>query len=83
MYPGLAVLGELGSVDADVYRLLLLMVLHLPLAICLPMGFTGLESAFPPPLGCFRYTGRHEALPVADHPWGLPTGGSSEGQRSC
>jgi hypothetical protein len=33
MCPGLAVVGELGSDDAEVYQLLLLMVLHLPLAI--------------------------------------------------
>ena len=34
-------------------------------------------------LGCFRSPGRPAALAVADPLWGLPTGGSSEGQRSC
>jgi hypothetical protein len=34
-------------------------------------------------LGCFRSHGRPAALAVADHLWGLPTGGSSQGQRSC
>jgi hypothetical protein len=33
--------------------------------------------------GCFRSPGRPAALIVADHLWGLQTGGSSEAQRCC
>jgi hypothetical protein len=61
-YPELAVAGELGSDDPIVYWLLLLMVLHLPLAIWLSLVLTGLGvsvwSLSPVSLGCYRSPGR-------------------------
>ena len=42
MYSGLAVVGELGSDDAHVFWLLLLMVLHLPFAIWISLVFVDL-----------------------------------------
>ena len=45
LYSASPVVGELGSDDALVYWLLLLMVLCLPLAIWLTLVFAGLESA--------------------------------------
>ena len=87
VYSGLAVVGELGSDDVHVYWLLLLMVLCLSLDLWLFLVFAGLgDSVWSLPLlslGCFRSPGRPVALAVADHLWGFPTGGSSEGQRSC
>ena len=87
MYSGLAVVGELGFDDAHIYWLLLLMVLHLPLTIWLSLVLVGLgDSVWSLPLLSlvwFRSSGRSVALTVSDHLWGLPTGGSSEGQRSC
>ena len=41
MYPGLAVVGELGSDDAKVYWLLLLMVLRWPLWLSLVLAGLG------------------------------------------
>ena len=62
MYPGLALVEELGSDDARVCWLLLLMVLHLPLTIWLFLVFAGLGvSVWSLPfmfLGCFRSPGR-------------------------
>ena len=87
MYPGLAVVGELGSDDAKVYWLLLLMVLHLPLTIWLSLVFAGpgisIWSLLLLSLDCFRSPGRPVALTVADLLWVLPTVGSSEVQRNC
>ena len=87
MYSGLAVVGELGPDNAQIYLLLLLIVFPLPLDIWLSLMFSGLgDSDWSLPflsLGCFRSPGRHAALAVTDHLWGLPTGGSSEGQGSC
>ena len=87
MYSGLAVVGELGSDDAHVYWLLLLMVLCLPLAILLSLMFAGLGDSVWSlsllSLGYFRSPIRPAALAIADHLWDLPTEGSSEGQRSC
>jgi hypothetical protein len=87
VYSGLAVVGELGSDDAHVFWLLLLKVLCLPLTICISLVFVGLgDSVWSLPLlylGCFRSPGRPEALAVSDFLRGLPTGSSSEGQRSC
>ena len=84
MYSELAVIGKLGSDDAHIYWLLLLMVLCLPLTIWLSLVFVGLgDSVWSFPLFslcCFRSSVRPEALAIADHLWGLPTGGSSEGQ---
>jgi hypothetical protein len=80
------VLGELGSDDAHVYWLLLLMVMCLLFTIWVSLVFVGLgdclESASLS-LGCSRSPGRPAALAVADHLWGLPTEGSSQGMRSC
>ena len=42
LYSGLAVVGELGSDDAHIYWLLLLMVLCLPFAIWISLVFVGL-----------------------------------------
>lgn len=42
MYSGLAVAGEVGYDDAKVYRILFLLVLHLPHAIWLSLLFAGL-----------------------------------------
>ena len=79
--------GELDSDDAHVYWVLLLMVLHLPLDIWLSLVFADLgDSVCSLPLlslGCFRSPGWPVSQDMADHLWGLPTGGSSEGQRSC
>jgi hypothetical protein len=87
VYSGLAVVGELGSDDAHVYWLLLLMVLCLPLAILLSLMFAGLGDSVWSlsllSLGYFRSPIRPAALAIADHLWDLPTEGSSEGQRSC
>ena len=68
--------GELGSGDALVYWLLLLMVLCLPLTIWLSLVLAGLGvSVCPLPLVSL---GRPVALAVADLLWGLQTVGSSE-----
>jgi hypothetical protein len=45
VYSGLAVVGELGSDDAHVYWLLLVMVLNLPLTIWLSLVFAGLGDS--------------------------------------
>jgi hypothetical protein len=72
VYSGLAVVGELGSDDAHLYRLLLLMVL----SFWLSPVFVGLgDSVWCLPLlslSCFRYSGTTEALVVANLLWGLP-----------
>ena len=64
-----------------------IMILYLPLTIWLSLLFAGLGDyswcLIPSSLGCFRSPGRPAALAVADNLWGLPTGTSSEGQRSC
>ena len=87
MCSGLAVVGELGSDDAHVYWLLLLMVLHLSPVTWSSLVFAGLnDSVWSLPLlslGCFRSPGRPKTLAVADFLWGLPSGGSLEGHRSC
>jgi hypothetical protein len=87
VYSGLAVVGELGSDDAHVYWLLLLMVLCLPLVIWISLVFVGLGDSVCSlsilSLGCFRSPGKPVTLTVADQLWNLPTGGSSQGQRSC
>jgi hypothetical protein len=44
LYSGLAVVGELGSVHAHVYWLLLLMELCLPFAIWISLVFIGLSD---------------------------------------
>ena len=44
LFSGLAVVGELGSDDAYIFWLLLLMVLHLPLAICISLMFACLSD---------------------------------------
>jgi hypothetical protein len=64
----------------------MLMVLYLPLSTsgccsCLLVWVT-LESSFSS-LGYLIYPTRPVALAVANSMWGLPTGGSSERQRSC
>lgn len=46
MYPGLAVLGEVGSDDAKVYFLLFLMVLCFPLGIWLSLVLSDLDVSF-------------------------------------
>lgn len=86
MYSGLAELEELGSDDAHIYWLLLLMVLILPLTIWLSLVFALLNFVWSLPLlslYCFRSPGRPAALAIADYLWGLPTVGYSEVQRSC
>jgi hypothetical protein len=86
VYSGLAVVEELGSDDTHVFWLLLLMVLCLSFAIWISLVFVGLSDCRSLPLlslCCFRSRGRPAALVVSDHLWGLPTGGSSQGQRSC
>ena len=45
VYLGLAVLGELGSDDAHVFWLLLLMVLCLPLAIWISLVIVDLDDS--------------------------------------
>ena len=79
-------MGELGFDDAQVYWLLLLKVLCLPFAIWLSQVFAGMShsvwSLHLLLLGCFRYSGRPVALAVADCLWDLPTGSSSERQKS-
>ena len=42
MFSGLAVVGKLGSDDAHIFWLLLLMVLHLPFTIWISLMFVGL-----------------------------------------
>ena len=86
MYSGLVVVGELGSDDAHVFWLLLLTVLTLPFTIWISLVFVGLgdyldSASFVP--GLFRSPGRSATLAISNHLWGLPTGGSSQGQRSC
>ena len=86
MYSGLAVVGELRSDDAHVFWLLLLMVLHFPFTIWISLLFVDLgdymkSASFS--LGCFRSPCRLVSLAVSDHLWGLPTGDSSQGQKSC
>ena len=86
-HSGLAVMEKLGSDDAHVYWPLLLMVLCLLLTIWLYLVFAGQgDSSYSLSLlslGCFRSPGRPEALAVADFLWDLPTGWTSEGQRTC
>jgi hypothetical protein len=84
VYSGLAVVGELGSADAHIFWLLLLMLFCLPFTIWISLVFVDLgdskESAFfVPELSL----GRLAAPAGTDHLWVLPTGGSSQGQRSC
>ena len=85
MCSGLALVGELGSDDAQVFWLFLLMDLCLPFTIWVSLMFIGLGDWSLPLLflGYFRSPGRRVALAISDHLWGLPTGGSSQGQRSC
>ena len=70
VYSGLAVVGELGSHNAGIYWLLLLMVLPLPLTIWLSLVLTGLsDSVCSLPLlflSCFRSPGRSVDLAVAE-----------------
>jgi hypothetical protein len=79
--------GELGSDDAHVYWLLLVMVLCLPVTICLSLVFAGLgDSVWRLPLlslGYFRSPSRPGSLTIADHLRHLPIGGPSERHRSC
>jgi hypothetical protein len=80
------VMGELGSDAVHVFWFLLLMILHLSFAIWISLVFDGLgnyleSTSFVP--GLLRSPSRPEALAESDHLWGLPTGGSSQGQRSC
>ena len=62
MYPGLAVVGELCSDDVHVYWLLLLMIIHLPLAIWLSVVLVDLcvsvWSLPPVSLGCLWSPGK-------------------------
>jgi hypothetical protein len=44
VFSGLAVVGKLGSDDAHIFWLLLLMVLGLPFAICISLFFVGLSD---------------------------------------
>ena len=85
VYPGLAVVGKLGSDDGKVYWLLLLIVLHLPLTIWLSLVLAGLGvSVLCLPLvslGCCWTPGRSVTLAVADFLWGLQTVGSSRNWR--
>jgi hypothetical protein len=87
MCSGLAVVGELGSDDAHVYWLLLLMILHLTLTIWIPLMFVSLYdsvwSLYLLYLGCFRSPGRPVALAVADHLWGLPNGPLQRGREAA
>jgi hypothetical protein len=78
-------MGELGSDDAHVYWLLLLIVLYLPFAIWISLVFVDLGDWSLPLLtvSCFSYPGRPVALTLADYLWGLPTAEFSQGQRSC
>lgn len=71
MYPGLAVVGELGSDDAKLYWLLLLMVLSLPLAIWLSLMLAGLSVWSLPPMSlcCCRSPSRPVALAVVNLLW--------------
>ena len=83
VYSLLAMVGELVCDDSHVYWLLLLMVLCLLFAIWTSLMIVGLggclkSASFVP--GLLRSPGRPAALTVADHLWGLPTGGSSQGQ---
>ena len=83
-YPGLAVVGELGSNGTKVYWLLLLfVVLSLPLTIWLSLVLTGLGVSvwsLPPVfVGFYRYSGRPVALIIADLLGGLQIVGSSKG----
>ena len=78
--------GELDSDNAHVYWLLMLMVLHFPLTIWSSLVFAGLGvsvwSLLLLSLSCFRPPGRLDALAVANHLWGIPTGSPTEGQRT-
>ena len=70
LYLGHALVGELGSDDADVYCFLLLTVLWLPQLIWLSLVFASLRESvwnLPPlSLGCFRSPGRPMLLDVVD-----------------
>ena len=77
-------LGELGSVGAKIYWLLLLFVLHFALAIWLFLVLTGLSvfvwSLSPVPVGCCKSPGRFMSLAEEDLMEGLHTMTCSEGQ---
>ena len=67
VYSGLAVVGELGSDDAHIFWLLLLMVLLLPFTIWISLVFVDLSDCMKfasLSLGCFRSPGRPAALAI-------------------
>ena len=70
LYSDLAEVGEWGSDDVQIYWLLLLMVLCLPLIIWLSLVFAGWVTIFNLPLfslGCLRSPDRLAGLVVAGH----------------
>ena len=79
--------GELGSDDANIHWLLLLMVLRLSLTIWLPLVFAGLgDCVWSLPLlflGCFRSPGKVVTLAVAYNLWGLPTNTLQRGREAA
>lgn len=86
VYPGIVEFGELGSDDAKMYGLLLLIFLCLPLTISLPLVLAGLNvsvtSLSPVFLKC-RSPGRLEGLGLVHLLGGLQTVRFSEVQASC